>query len=149
VWFRWAASGRGLGIVAGRSTSSLGRIPVKLSAVRLFVWDIDQAKAFYADLIGLTLTNDGSQHGYCVFESAGIRLVVEVVPRDAPPLDQGLVGRFSGISFAVEDIAAEYLRLSSIGVNFTGPPERQSWGGSLATFRDPSENELNIVQYAT
>jgi predicted enzyme related to lactoylglutathione lyase len=122
---------------------------VKLSAVRLFVWEINLAKVFYADLLGLKLTNDGSQHGYCVFESAGIRIVVEVVPRDAPPHDQELVGRFSGISFVVEDIAAEHLRLSSLGVNFTGPPERQSWGGWLATFRDPSENELNIVQYAT
>ncbi len=134
---------------AGRSTRSLGRIPVELSAVRLFVWDIDLAKAFYADVLGLTLQSDGSRQGYCVFESAGVRLVVETVPKDAPPHDQSLVGRFSGVSFAVADIAAEHRRLLSLGVTFTGAPERQSWGGTLATFHDPSKNELNIVQYAT
>lgn len=122
---------------------------MKLSAVRLFVWDIDLAKRFYADILGLTLAGDGSRHGYCVFESAGIRLVVEAVPRDAQPHDQSLVGRFSGVSFAVPDIAAEHQRLLSLGVTFTGAPERQSWGGMLATFQDPSRNELNIVQYAT
>jgi len=127
----------------------LGRMPMELSAVRVFVWDIDAARVFYANVLGLTLASDGSRHGYCVFDSAGIRLVVEAVPRDAPPHDQCLVGRFAGVSFAVADIAAEHQRLLSLGVNFTGVPERQSWGGMLATFHDPSRNELNIVQYAT
>ncbi|MFT3957121.1 MAG: VOC family protein [Piscinibacter sp.] len=31
------------------------------------------------------------------------------------------------------------------GVRFTGPPERQFWGGVLATFSDPDGNQLQIV----
>jgi predicted enzyme related to lactoylglutathione lyase len=121
---------------------------MKLAAVRLFVWDIDSARNFYVDVLGLTLTSDGSRNGFCVFESAGVQLVVESVPRDAPSHDRDLVGRFSGVSFAVPDIVAEHQRLVSRGVTFTGAPERQSWGGILATFLDPARNELNIVQYA-
>ena len=122
---------------------------MELSAVRLFVRDIAVAKAFYANVLGLTLASDGSKHGFCVFESAGIRLVVEAVPSDAPPHDQRLVGRFTGVSFAVANIALEHQRLVALSVAFTGEPEPQSWGGILATFKDPSGNELNIVQYAT
>jgi catechol 2,3-dioxygenase-like lactoylglutathione lyase family enzyme len=35
---------------------------------------------------------------------------------------------------------------SELGVAFTGLPEQQSWGGILATLRDPAGNELQLVQ---
>ena len=37
--------------------------------------------------------------------------------------------------------------LKADGVSFVGPPEQQDWGGWLATMRDPSGNELQLVQY--
>jgi len=39
-----------------------------------------------------------------------------------------------------------YDALSSRGVAFTGLPERQFWGGTLATLRDPAGNEIQICQ---
>lgn len=41
--------------------------------------------------------------GYCVFDAGNTQLVVESVPPDAPEEDQVLVGRFTGLSFAVAD----------------------------------------------
>ena len=121
---------------------------MKLSAVRLFVRELAPAKRFYADILRLRMTQEGAQHGYYAFESGGIHVVVELVADNAPPEDHVLVGRFTGISFAVSDINTEYRRLVACGVQFAGPPERQSWGGWLATFRDPSGNELQLAQYA-
>ena len=47
----------------------------------------------------------------------------------------GFVGRFTGLTFPVEDIQSKYRQLSAAGVEFTGDPERQYWGGWLATFQ--------------
>jgi lactoylglutathione lyase len=32
-------------------------------------------------------------------------------------------------------------------VHFTGLPEKQQWGGVLATMQDPAGNELQLVQH--
>lgn len=89
---------------------------------------------------------DGSEHGYCVFRTGAAALVVEAVPKDAAPADQILVGRFTGLSFEVPSAAVAYRDLRSRGVAFTGEPEKQSWGGTLAIFKDPAGNELQICE---
>lgn len=119
---------------------------MQLNTARVFVKDIAAAKAFYAQALALPLKADGEPHGYCVFQSGGTELVVESVSHDAPDEEQVLVGRFTGLSFPVADIQSTYDQLRARGVAFSGQPERQAWGGTLATFRDPSGNELQIVQ---
>lgn len=120
---------------------------MQLSALRLFVRDLAQARQFYRSVLGLPLLSDGSAHGYCVFRSAGIDIVVEAVPADAPADEQQLVGRFAGISFRVPDIEASHRALLDQGVAFSGAPERQAWGGWLATLLDPAGNQLQLVQH--
>jgi predicted enzyme related to lactoylglutathione lyase len=119
---------------------------VKLSTARIFVRDLDAARSFYRDKLGLALRAYSAEAGYCVFESGAAQLVVEAVPNEAPADEQVLVGRFTGLSFAVENVAAVYQRLTSLDVPFTGAPETQAWGGILATSQDPAGNELQLVQ---
>ena len=119
---------------------------MELNTARVFVNDLAAAKTFYADQLGLALTADGSAYGYCVFKSGGMELVVESVAADAPEEERVLVGRFTGLSFTVQDVEARYQELLARGVPFTGLPEKQAWGGTLATFQDPSGNELQMVQ---
>jgi catechol 2,3-dioxygenase-like lactoylglutathione lyase family enzyme len=121
---------------------------MRLNTARIFVRDLDAARSFYRDKLGLPLRAHSAEAGYCVFESGGTQLVVETVPGDAPAEEQALVGRFTGLSFTVEDVAAAYRRLVSLEVAFTGAPEAQEWGGILATFADPAGNELQLVQPA-
>ncbi|HWH81297.1 MAG TPA: VOC family protein [Burkholderiaceae bacterium] len=121
---------------------------MNLNTARVFVRDIAQAKRFYAETLGLQPVAANLEHGYCVFNSGGIQLVVESVPNDAPQEDQRLVGRFTGLSFTVTDVQQTYRSLAAAGVEFTGAPERQLWGGMLATLRDPAGNELQVVQPA-
>jgi predicted enzyme related to lactoylglutathione lyase len=121
---------------------------MKFSALRLFVNDLGAARDFYARALGLALDSPALDQGYCVFDAGGVLLIVEPVPADAPAEDRALVGRFVGASFAVDDVYAEYARLRALGIEFAGAPERQPWGGTLATFADPSGNRLQLVQYA-
>jgi predicted enzyme related to lactoylglutathione lyase len=118
-----------------------------LSTVRVFVRDLPQAKQFYAQRLGLPLKVDGTTYGFCVFTAGSVELVVEIVPHGASQEDQALVGRFTGLSFSVPDAHAKHLELSAAGVVFTGAPEKQLWGGVVATFQDPAGNELQIAQY--
>ena len=119
---------------------------MELNTARVFVKDIAAAKLFYSNKLGLPLKADGSQHGYCVFKAGSTELVVEAVADDAPEEDRVLVGRFTGLSFTVHDAREKHRQLVALGVPFTASPENQFWGGILATFQDPSGNELQIVQ---
>ncbi len=119
-----------------------------LAAVRFFVRDLEEAVAFYKTNFDWPMTGGGASEGYCVFDVGDINLVIEPVALDADEEDQTYVGRFTGVSFRVDDIAAAYERMRANGVVFTGVPEKQFWGGTLATLLDPAGNGVQIVQYA-
>ena len=119
---------------------------MNLSTARVFVRDIATARQFYCEKLQLTLKADGTRYGYCVFRAGSAELVVEAVPHDAPEDEQVLVGRFTGLSFTVQDVERKHRELAARGVHFTGLPEKQLWGGILATLQDPAGNELQIVQ---
>ena len=119
---------------------------MRVAAVRIFVSHLDEAVHFYAALMGPPTSTDA--HGtFAVFGGEGSDIIVEVVTNDAPPEDRALVGRFTGVSFAVDDLDRTYRELTRTGFPFTGAPERQPWGGTLATATDPSGNEVQLVQY--
>ena len=116
---------------------------MKLSAARVNVTDIAAAKRFYGETLSLKqLWDYGSAVGYDV---GGPTLIVETHPPDDPE-HKALVGRFTALSFDVEDAAASYRALGARGVEFLEPPEMQPWGGTLAHFRDPSGNVLTLVE---
>jgi catechol 2,3-dioxygenase-like lactoylglutathione lyase family enzyme len=118
---------------------------LNLNTARIFVRDIAQAREFYRQTLGLKVRAENLAHGYCVFDAGNCELVVEAVSLAAPPDEQALVGRFTGLSFLVPNVHAAHKELSAKGVVFSGPPQRQFWGGTLATLKDPEGNELQIV----
>lgn len=119
---------------------------MKLGAVRIFVHDIAAAKSFYETHLGLEVEIYDFENGFCMFDTGSTKLIIEAVAPDASHEAEELVGRFTGVSFPVEDIAATHQLLSSLGTEFSGAPEKQYWGGWLATFKDPSGNGLQLVQ---
>lgn len=119
---------------------------MNLNTARVFVHDLAAARRFYGDALGLRLRAHDVANGYCLFDAGNVELVVEAVPADAPQHDQALVGRFTGLSFRVPSVHVAHQDLSQRGVVFTAAPERQFWGGVLASFRDPDGNEFQIVQ---
>ena len=51
------------------------------------------------------------------------------------------------INIKVADIEEITERLLKIGVNFIRMPEREKWGGKVATFEDPENNRVNLIQF--
>ena len=114
----------------------------RIASIRIFVFDLEAARKFYDETLGLAGRSDGED--YSTFTLGDVRLIIEPV---APTSDYALlVGRFTGFSFEVADVNTAYEELQGRGVVFLDPPELQPWGGTLAHFEDPDENILTIVQ---
>jgi catechol 2,3-dioxygenase-like lactoylglutathione lyase family enzyme len=118
---------------------------MNLNTVRIYVRDIERAKVFYANALGLKLKVDGAARGHCIFDAGNCELLIEAVPTDASPQAQALVGRVTGLSFQVPNVHMAYNEFKAKGVEFIVPPRLQFWGGTAATLRDPEGNELQLV----
>lgn len=118
---------------------------MNLGFARIFVRDIVEARAFYVQRLGLRVESADEERGFCMFDTGATKLIVEAVHNEDEE-GEGLVGRFTGLSFPVADIRSKHLELADAGVEFSGTPEQQYWGGWLATFKDPSGNGLQLVE---
>lgn len=113
---------------------------MQLSAVRIWVDDLSVARRFYGETLGL---RPEWEFEYATGYDVGGTLIIEVDDGSEP--DESLVGRFAGVSLRVDDVEAAHRDLTAKGVAFEAPPERMSWGGVLAHFRDPAGNVLTLV----
>lgn len=50
------------------------------------------------------------------------------------------------VNFGTSEIHALHERLTASGVRFVRTPEREHWGGWVATFKDPDGNLLQLLQ---
>lgn len=106
------------------------------------VSDIKKAMRFYSEVLGLSVALDARGFNH-----------VEIGP-DEPLAKIGLHAtgtkserkRRTGIVFDTDDIYALYEKLKRRGVRFTLKPTKMPWGGIVADFLDPDNNELEIVQ---
>jgi DNA-binding transcriptional MerR regulator/predicted enzyme related to lactoylglutathione lyase len=127
-------------------TTGEGAAVGPVAAVRIFSHDLAAARAFYGSNLGLAELTVGD--GWAVFDGGAVQIVLEQVqPADAGHHDAGLVGRFVGVSFSVDDAQLACDRLTALGVEIVGQPGRQPWGGILAHIADPDRNVLTLVEY--
>ena len=116
----------------------------KLSNVRVFVTDWHRAISFYTEILGMAVAHRSDEMGWAQMDTGEAHLALERVDASDPE-SRELVGRFVGVSLQVADIFATYTLLTTRGVEFVGPPEKQAWGGVLAHLRDPDGNVLTLV----
>ncbi|MGD8564866.1 MAG: VOC family protein [Candidatus Bathyarchaeota archaeon] len=121
-----------------------GRI-TRLWLTMIRVSDMDRALKFYHETLGLPIALVAKMFNHA-----------EVGP-DEPLAKIGIHAgmkrpkrkRRTGIVFDTDDIYALYERLSNQGVKFTLKPTKMPWGGIVADFLDPDNNELEVVQDPT
>jgi len=106
------------------------------------VSNIQRALEFYAGTLGLDIALNAEEFNHA-----------EVGPEE-PLAKIGLHAtgkrstqrRRSGVVLETDDIYALYRRLEAKGVVFTMGPTKMPWGGIVADFLDPDNNELEVVQ---
>lgn len=117
---------------------------MKLYVVRIFVRDWLGACEFYESTLGLSKGFSDEPLGWAEFDVGGPKLGVQWVAADDVE-GQALVGRFLGVTLNVDNIQETYEQLRDKGVEFTAPPKKQPWGGSLTHCKDPEGNILTLV----
>lgn len=109
---------------------------MQIAYVNVFVSDLERAMRFYAETLRLEPEQSSPEYGYASYRAGPVRLGVAVPEAD----HSELVGRHTGVGFAVADVEAEHARLSQLGVRFPMAPSRQPWGGFMALMEDPDGN---------
>ena len=109
----------------------------------VIVWtgDLDRLVRFYRDT--LELTPHSVRPDFVAFRWGDMRLSIGAhsgVDGDTREPYRVM------INLATSDIRAAYDRLTTRGVRFVRPPEREHWGGWVATFHDPDGNTLQLLQ---
>ena len=128
----------------------MSRAMPRLTSARIFTADIARARAFYAEAMGLEEAQADPASGFAIFRATdGVMLVVETVDEteDDGEVAAMLIGRFTGLGFAVPSVSEAFMEMRARGVRFDGLPELQPWGGTLAYFEDPDGNVLTLVEY--
>jgi len=127
----------------------------KLSAVGLFVKNLDRSIEFYRDKVGLKLKTH--EQGFAAFELGEIELAILDLPTAAgmikdevikPKVPAGEPVRHS-ICVDVGNIDETYQALTKKGVVFVKPPFDQPWGQRTAYFKDPDNNIWEIYEWKT
>lgn len=113
----------------------------KVHSVLIWTEDLGRLVPFYRDVLGLK--PEMENEGFVVFQSEA-----------GPQLGLGQHSQVKGrskdpnrvmVDFLVDDCQAEYQRLQSQGVEFVRPPSQEN-GVTIATFRDPDGNMLQLFQ---
>jgi len=115
----------------------------QIKFVSIPVHDQNRALNFYTDKLGFTIITDQpfdekqrwielripkAETRVVLFTSAG---------------EEKRIGSFMNMSYTCDDIDKTYAELKKRGVEFQGPPQKQSWG-TYAMFKDSEGNQFVI-----
>jgi catechol 2,3-dioxygenase-like lactoylglutathione lyase family enzyme len=119
---------------------------MRIGFVTVFVTDLEKSLRFYTETLGMELDyTDGKN--WAQFKSGeDISLAIERCSPDHVAAGSRLVGRFVGVTLMIDDVVETFERLRAKGVEFTGRPEKQHWGGTLAHFEDLDGNVLTLME---
>ncbi|WP_125776249.1 VOC family protein [Antribacter gilvus] len=126
---------------------------MRITVTSVFVDDQEKALRFYTDVLGFVKKNDvpvGEYRWLTVVgpgEPDGVELLLEPSAHPAvPPYKEALVADgIPATSFGVDDVQAEYDRLTALGVTFTQPPTPMG-PVTTAVFDDTCGNLIQIAQ---
>jgi predicted enzyme related to lactoylglutathione lyase len=116
---------------------------MRLSAIRIPCSDLGESAQFYEHSIGLKKAFGSIDEGFVGFQLENAQVLIEQQEHG-----EFECGRYLGFSVEVEDIFGFHTLCKKRGVTFTGPPEKQIWGGLMTHIEDCSGNTFSVVQRA-
>jgi catechol 2,3-dioxygenase-like lactoylglutathione lyase family enzyme len=123
--------------------------PGKLSAITLFVEDLDATKQFYREVFGLPVMFEDDDSAVFDFGNAIVNLLKAtaagelVEPAAVGGSDAG--ARFQ-LTIGVDDVDAVCAELTGRGVELLNGPMDRPWGVRTASFRDPGGHIWEIAR---
>jgi predicted enzyme related to lactoylglutathione lyase len=126
---------------------------VKLKIMGIYVDDQDKALKFYTDVLGFVKKTDVTQGPYRWLtvaspeEPNGTELQLALNDNPAAKTYQQALHEQGqpAAMFFVDDVQAEYDRITKLGVNFTMPPTKTT-GSRIAQLDDSCGNLIQLTQ---
>jgi predicted enzyme related to lactoylglutathione lyase len=106
----------------------------------LRVDDVDAAKSFYADFLGLS-TEEFNMGWVARYTSPDGRANVQLVTRDASSREDSVV------SVHTDDVDGAYEEAQKLGYEIVHPLTTEQWGVRRFHVRAPDGNVINIVRH--
>jgi len=131
------------------SGAGAGAWPKGISAITLFVEDVDTAKRFYQEVFGLPVVFEDDNSAVFSFGNTLINLLSTTA---APELIEPAVpaSREAGsrlvLTIQVDDVDAMCAELVRRGVELLNGPMDRPWGVRTAGFRDPGGHIWEIAR---
>jgi catechol 2,3-dioxygenase-like lactoylglutathione lyase family enzyme len=123
-------------------------LPSGITAITLFVEDLDGTKKFYSEVFGLPVMYEDDNSAVFEFENTLINLLkttaaVQLIePAAVAPRTLGARAQFT---LEVEDVDAMCAELANRGVELLNGPMDRPWGIRTASFRDPGGHIWEIA----
>jgi lactoylglutathione lyase len=109
----------------------------------IYASDMEKSTVFYRDVLGIPV--DFVVEGWTQFKLQGAALVLH--PKLKHQSDKAN-GSAVHITFRLDDLQAEYERLTAQAVPFLAPPAKTEFG-MHATLVDPDGNQIDLIEWAT
>lgn len=123
--------------------------PTGISAITLFVEELDATKAFYREVFGLPVVFEDGNSAVFDFGNTLINLLSTVAAHElispAGPGDPTAGPRLQ-LTLPVDDVDAMCEQLSARGVTLLNGPVDRPWGIRTASFRDPGGHIWEIAK---
>ncbi|MGW1597213.1 VOC family protein [Streptomyces sp. NPDC002343] len=123
--------------------------PGKISAITLFVEDLEATKRFYRDVFRLPVTYEDNNSAVFSFENTIINLLQSTAAHEligpAPVAGPDAGSRFQ-LTLPVDDVDAMCKELTSRGVRLLNGPMDRPWGIRTASFEDPGGHIWEIAR---
>jgi catechol 2,3-dioxygenase-like lactoylglutathione lyase family enzyme len=129
--------------------TTAGSWPGPISAITLFVEDLDAAKKFYRDVFGLPVAFEDGQSAVFKFKNTLINLLTKtaahglIKPAQVASREAGARLQFT---IEVDDVDAMCAELTSRGVELLNGPMDRPWGIRTASFKDPAGHIWEIAK---
>jgi predicted enzyme related to lactoylglutathione lyase len=112
----------------------------KRITANLLVADVDEAKSFYADFLGLS-TEEFNMGWVARYTSPETGAHIQLVTQDAQAPENPV------ISVHTDDVDAAYEEAKKLGYQIVHPLTTEPWGVRRFLVRAPDGNVINIVRH--
>jgi len=141
-------------------TNSENPFPVKLSKTEkgyclayniVYVSNMERSFKFYTELFGVKVRGKEKMDQWVAFDTGTTALALHKIDKkegDAarPVASDSHMPGTSSASWFVPDIKAFHKHAKSVGAEVVRGPEKQIWGGTTASYRDPDGGLIEIAE---
>ncbi|WP_433344136.1 VOC family protein [Streptomyces sp. CA-253872] len=123
--------------------------PTGISAITLFVEDLDATKTFYREVFGLSVEFEDEASAVFGFGNTLINLLRSTAATgliDPAPVARPDSGSRVQLTLPVDDVDAMCEELTARGVTLLNGPMDRPWGIRTASFRDPGGHIWEIAK---